>query len=75
MGGAIIENFGYRQWLACVRAKAWWTVLHPASGWGEMTRVGLTRPAAVLVPPPAPPELVPVKLPEPAAARSEPAAV
>ncbi len=40
MFAAVVENFGYRQWLALVRAKAWWTVLHPARGWGEMIRTG-----------------------------------
>ena len=36
---AVLENIGYRQ-LAMLRAKAWWTVLHPTRGWGEMTRTG-----------------------------------
>jgi hypothetical protein len=40
MVAAVVENFGYRQWLALVRAKAWWTVLHPTRGWGEMIRTG-----------------------------------
>jgi cellulose synthase/poly-beta-1,6-N-acetylglucosamine synthase-like glycosyltransferase len=44
--GAVLENFGYRQWLALVRARAWRIVLRPASGWGEMTRVGFEGPAA-----------------------------
>ena len=53
MAGAILENFGYRQWLALVRAKACWTVLRPNRGWGEMTRAGFT-PAAPLPAPVAP---------------------
>jgi hypothetical protein len=56
MAGAVLENFGYRQWLAFVRAKACWTVLRPGSGWGEMTRAGFT----------APPVLPEPTLPEPA---------
>jgi hypothetical protein len=63
MAGAIAENFGYRQWIAFVRAKAWWTVLRPARGWGEMTRVGFAeRPPA---PRPEPAVLEPARAPEP----------
>ncbi len=36
---AVIENFGYRQYLAWVRLKAFWT-LRRTSGWGTMTRKG-----------------------------------
>jgi cellulose synthase/poly-beta-1,6-N-acetylglucosamine synthase-like glycosyltransferase len=64
MAGAVAENFGYRQWLACVRARAWWTVLRPARGWGEMTRVGFAEPPAEL----------PAELPAVAEAEIEPAA-
>jgi cellulose synthase/poly-beta-1,6-N-acetylglucosamine synthase-like glycosyltransferase len=46
MAAAVVENFGYRQWLALVRAKATWTVLRPNHGWGEMTRVGFREPIA-----------------------------
>ncbi len=44
MVAAIIENFGYRQWLALVRTWALWTVLRPGTGWGEMARVGFGEP-------------------------------
>ena len=44
MVAAVVENFGYRQWLAVVRTKALWTVLRPDTGWGEMTRVGFSEP-------------------------------
>ena len=44
MVAAVVENFGYRQWLAIVRTKALWTVLRPDTGWGEMTRVGFSEP-------------------------------
>jgi cellulose synthase/poly-beta-1,6-N-acetylglucosamine synthase-like glycosyltransferase len=44
MVGAALENFGYRQWLALVRSRALWTVLHPERAWGEMTRVGFDEP-------------------------------
>ena len=44
MIAAVVENFGYRQWLAIVRTKALWTVLRPDTGWGEMTRVGFSEP-------------------------------
>jgi cellulose synthase/poly-beta-1,6-N-acetylglucosamine synthase-like glycosyltransferase len=37
---ALVENFGYRQLMALVRARAWWTILRRGDGWGEMTRVG-----------------------------------
>jgi cellulose synthase/poly-beta-1,6-N-acetylglucosamine synthase-like glycosyltransferase len=37
---AILENFGYRQLMVLVRARAWWTLLRKRSGWGEMTRAG-----------------------------------
>lgn len=36
---AILENFGFRQLLAVVRARAWWTLVRKR-GWGEMTRTG-----------------------------------
>jgi cellulose synthase/poly-beta-1,6-N-acetylglucosamine synthase-like glycosyltransferase len=54
MAGAVLENFGYRQWLAFVRVKACWSVLRPDRGWGEMTRAGFTPP---VLPEPAPVEL------------------
>jgi cellulose synthase/poly-beta-1,6-N-acetylglucosamine synthase-like glycosyltransferase len=38
MGAAVVENFGYRQWLSAVRAKAMLTLLRPGHGWGEMAR-------------------------------------
>ena len=41
MVAAVIENFGYRQWLGIVRIRAMWRVLRPHHGWGEMTRAGL----------------------------------
>jgi cellulose synthase/poly-beta-1,6-N-acetylglucosamine synthase-like glycosyltransferase len=37
---AVLENFGYRQLMVVVRARAWWTLLRRRSGWGEMTRAG-----------------------------------
>ncbi len=37
---AVLENFGYRQLMVIVRARAWWTLLRRRSGWGEMTRAG-----------------------------------
>ena len=47
MVAAIVENFGYRQWLAIVRTKALLTVLRPDTGWGEMTRAGFAEPVTV----------------------------
>jgi len=41
---AILENFGYRQLMVVVRARAWWTLLRRRSGWGEMTRTGFAAP-------------------------------
>jgi hypothetical protein len=55
MTAAVIENFGYRQWLTIIRAKAWWTVMHPASEWGEMTRAGFAEPVVAPAPVAAPP--------------------
>ena len=49
MAAAVLENFGYRQWLALVRTRALWTVLRPHRGWGDMSRVtfgGAAPPAA-----------------------------
>ena len=44
MIAAVVENFGYRQWLALVRTRALWTVLRPGTNWGEMARVGFGEP-------------------------------
>ncbi len=41
---AVVENFGYRQVLACVRLRAFWTLAR-GSGWGEMQRVGFAGPS------------------------------
>ena len=43
---AVVENFGYRQMMALVRARAWWTILRSGDSWGDMTRVGFDAPAA-----------------------------
>ena len=50
MVAAVVENFGYRQWLAIVRTKALWTVLRPDTGSGEMTRVGFSEPVPAIAP-------------------------
>lgn len=41
---AILENFGYRQFLVVVRARSWWTVFRRRRGWGDMTRAGFAKP-------------------------------
>lgn len=41
---AIVENFGYRQLLALVRLRAFWT-LWRRKGWGEMSRTGFSEGA------------------------------
>jgi cellulose synthase/poly-beta-1,6-N-acetylglucosamine synthase-like glycosyltransferase len=46
MGAAVVESFGYRQWLSLVRARALVTVLNPAHGWGDMSRVRFGDAAA-----------------------------
>jgi cellulose synthase/poly-beta-1,6-N-acetylglucosamine synthase-like glycosyltransferase len=51
---AAAENFGYRQWLALVRARASWQILRRGQGWGEMTRAGFVEPVAPSEPPPGP---------------------
>jgi cellulose synthase/poly-beta-1,6-N-acetylglucosamine synthase-like glycosyltransferase len=40
---AIAENFGYRQLLALVRFRSWWTLLRKA-GWGSIDRTGFGPP-------------------------------
>ena len=42
VGAAVLENFGYRQWMSLVRAKALWTLWRGRAGWGEMTRAGFS---------------------------------
>jgi len=37
---AVVENFGYRQFMTIVRARAFLTLLRRDHGWGEMTRRG-----------------------------------
>jgi cellulose synthase/poly-beta-1,6-N-acetylglucosamine synthase-like glycosyltransferase len=36
---AVVENFGYRQWLAIVRTRSFATILRREQKWGEMVRV------------------------------------
>lgn len=40
IGIAIVENFGYRQFMVFIRARAWVQLFRRKSSWGEMTRVG-----------------------------------
>jgi cellulose synthase/poly-beta-1,6-N-acetylglucosamine synthase-like glycosyltransferase len=49
MVAAIVENFGYRQWLSLVRAKAILSLLKPDHGWGEMSRTTFGEPAVAAV--------------------------
>ena len=42
---AVVENLGYRQLLALVRMRSWYTLLRRKQHWGEMTRTGLKPPA------------------------------
>jgi cellulose synthase/poly-beta-1,6-N-acetylglucosamine synthase-like glycosyltransferase len=44
---AVAENFGYRQLLALVRARSWWTLARKA-GWGSMERSGFGPPPPAL---------------------------
>lgn len=53
---SFVENLGYRQLMAVVRTRAWWTVRRHG-GWGEMTRTGFAQA------PPAPPTPQPVRIP------------
>ncbi len=53
MSAAVLENFGYRQWIALVRIAALRNMLRREFHWGDMRRAGFTTD-------PAPPE------PEPA---------
>jgi len=52
---AVAENFGYRQLLALVRFRSWWTVFRKV-GWGSMDRAGFGPPGIIAAPPPAPPD-------------------
>lgn len=54
---AIAENFGYRQILALVRARSWWTLARK-TGWGAIERTGF-GPPPVLPPPALPPQVLP----------------
>jgi hypothetical protein len=36
----VVENFGYRQMLALVRMRSWYTLARRKQHWGEMTRKG-----------------------------------
>jgi cellulose synthase/poly-beta-1,6-N-acetylglucosamine synthase-like glycosyltransferase len=40
LAASLLENAGYRQLLAVVRARSFWTVLRGDPGWGEMDRQG-----------------------------------
>jgi hypothetical protein len=37
---AVVENVGYRQLLAVVRMRSWYTLMRRKQHWGEMTRKG-----------------------------------
>jgi hypothetical protein len=39
---AVAENIGYRQLIAFIRARAWWTLTRK-HGWGAMERVGFEQ--------------------------------
>jgi cellulose synthase/poly-beta-1,6-N-acetylglucosamine synthase-like glycosyltransferase len=54
---AVLENFGYRQWLAFVRARSIWRVVRQHEGWGEMSRVGFAE-AETAAPAPSPAGLI-----------------
>ncbi len=51
---AVAENFGYRQLLALVRFRSWWTLVRKP-GWGTMHRSGFTPPPIMPAPPMLPP--------------------
>ena len=40
VASAILENLGYRQLMALIRMRSWWTLLRGKAQWGEMTRKG-----------------------------------
>lgn len=58
---AIAENVGYRQFLALVRVRSWWT-LHRKPGWGTMERSGFGPPSGGS--PALAPAVVPAALPQ-----------
>ena len=51
---ALIDNFGFRQWHAFIRAKSYITLLRGNASWGEMTRTAFV-PAAPVVAEDGPP--------------------
>jgi len=55
---ALAESFGYRQLLALVRFRSWWTLLRRA-GWGKIERNGFAPPPIMPVPPLLPPQGLP----------------
>ncbi len=73
---AVLENFGWRQFMAFVRVRAWWTLWRGRKAghvWGEMTRAGFggtpaapSAPVLVPVPAAAVPALIALPAPDPA---------
>lgn len=54
MLAAVVENFGYRQWITWIRARAYWTLLRGGHSWGDMIRTGFGGDAAPTQPAPPP---------------------
>jgi cellulose synthase/poly-beta-1,6-N-acetylglucosamine synthase-like glycosyltransferase len=52
LGLSLLENLGFRQWMAVVRARAFWTHLHLRGdrSWGAMPRAGFGGPDAPALP-------------------------
>jgi len=67
----VIENVGYRQLLAFVRMRAWYTLARREQRWGEMKRKGFGPPAAPQLDPTADPVLA-GEIPAPAAVAAAP---
>ena len=55
---AVAENAGYRQLLALVRVRSWWTLVRKP-GWGRMDRSGFGSPPPLLPPAVLPPPVLP----------------
>jgi cellulose synthase/poly-beta-1,6-N-acetylglucosamine synthase-like glycosyltransferase len=52
---SLVENLGYRQWMALVRCRAWVGHLRGDRSWGAMPRTGFTSPGPAATPATLPP--------------------
>ena len=63
---SVVENVGYRQVMAVVRARAWCTVVTRRGGWGAMPRTLIDAPPEAKPPASPPAAALPIPRPGPA---------